>query len=201
MSDTQDLAKTVVAFANTLRPDQAGVIYVGAADNGDIEDHASDLDSLQKKFIEKTKNIYPQCPYFEVQEVREGEKACLAFVIPGGPDKPYFAGPPYFRRGSTSAKATYQEFQALLATQSGKAYEIQKWIGKSITLKNLIRESGIAYHINPQTLEASVDACNQFYVTVSFGNRKESYPLSKIEIAYDHPRDRLQIEREAYERV
>src|SRR5277367_5030243 len=94
VSDTQDIAKTVVAFANTLRPDQEGGIFVGATDEGLLEDHNADLDKLQKTFVEKTRNIYPQCPYFEAHEVREGEKACLAIVVPGGPDKPYFAGPP-----------------------------------------------------------------------------------------------------------
>ncbi len=201
VSDTQDIAKTVVAFANTLRSDQEGVIFLGASDNGLIENHSSDLDKLQKTFVDKTKSIYPECPYFEAHEVREDGKACLAVIVPGGSNKPYFAAPPYFRRASTSVKASYEEFQCLLATRSDKAYELLQWIGKPITLKNLVREAGIAYHINPQTVEATIDACNQFYVTISLGNRKHSFPLSKIDLTFDHQQNRLQIEREANERI
>jgi predicted HTH transcriptional regulator len=199
-SDTQDWVKTVVAFANSLRPDQNGVLYLGVTNKGEIQDHNTDLDSLQKKFVEKTKVIFPQCPYFEATVVSHEGKECLAITVPGGTQKPYFAGPPYFRVASTSAKATPAQFEQLLAARSDKAYELQQWVGKRITLKNLVRESGIAYHINEQTLEASLEACNQFYVTVSLGNMKRSCPLTRIDIAYDHEKDRLQIERQANER-
>jgi predicted HTH transcriptional regulator len=37
VSDTQDFAKTVVAFANTLRPDEEGVLLIGATDQGEID--------------------------------------------------------------------------------------------------------------------------------------------------------------------
>ena len=196
VSDTQDIAKTVVAFANTLRPDQEGVIFIGATNDGFIEDHNADLDKLQKTFVEKTKNIYPECPYFEAHEVKEDRRACLAVVVPGGSNKPYFGGPPYFRRASTSVKASYEEFRGLLATRSGKAYELQQWIGKQVTLKNFVRRPSVAYQVDVQVLQAEVVDCNQFYLTVFLNNRKWSYSLASLEISYDHVQNRLQIERE-----
>jgi len=187
VSDTQDIAKTIVAFANTLRPDQEGVIFLGATDKGLIEDHGSDLDKLQRKFVDKTKNIYPECPYFEAHEVKEGDKACLAIVVPGGANRPYFAGPPYFRRASTSAKATREEFEQLLAARSSKAYELQQWIGKSITLHMV---DGPPAH---RVREVAVETCNHFYVTLFKDTWKVSYPLRMVELSFDHSQNRLEL--------
>jgi predicted HTH transcriptional regulator len=74
VSDTQDFTKTVVAFANTLRPDEEGVLLIGATDRGEIEDHNSNYDEMQKSFIKRTNDIYPERPNYYTVEVREGER-------------------------------------------------------------------------------------------------------------------------------
>lgn len=70
-ADTQDWVKSVVAFANTLRPEDFGVLFLGVTNKGEIQGQKDDLDSLQKKFVEKTRIIYPECPYYETYEVIE----------------------------------------------------------------------------------------------------------------------------------
>src|SRR5271170_7498240 len=89
VSDTQDFPKTVVAFANTFRPDEEGILFIGATDKGEIEDHNSSLDQMQRTFIQKTRDIYPEPPYYHTAEVREDGRSCLAVVVPGGGLKPY----------------------------------------------------------------------------------------------------------------
>ncbi len=197
VSDTQDFAKNVVAYANSLRPDEEGVLFIGATDKGEIEDHKSSLDQMQKTFIQKTRDIYPEPPYYYTVEVSEENRSRLAVVVPGGRLKPYFAGPPYLRVLSTSAKATTAQYEQLLASRSDKAYELQQWIGRSITVKTFVRRVGIHYQIDERENEAVIEGCNQFYLTVRLNNRLWSYSLNKLDLAYDHPRNRLQIEREA----
>ncbi len=84
----------------------------------------------------------------------------------------------------------------MLAGRSGKGYELQQWIGKQVTLKEFVRRPSVAYQVDVQTLQAEVLECNQFYLTVFLNNRKCSYPLTSLEISYDHVQNRLQIERE-----
>lgn len=196
-ADTQDWVKSVVAFANTLRPEQNGVLFLGVNNKGEIQAHKDDLDSLQRKFAEKTRIIYPECPYYETYEVKDDEKRCLAIVVPGGSRKPYFAGPPYVRVASTSERPSPEQFERLLATRSDKAYQLQQWIDRLITLRFFSRRQGMGYQLDQSTHDAKILDCNQFYVTVNFNNRKWSYPLSRVEIAYDHVRDRLELETSA----
>jgi len=196
-ADTQDWVKSMVAFANTLRPNQFGVLFLGVTNKGEIQGHKDDLDSLQRKFVEKTRIIYPECPHYETYEIQEDTRSCLAIVIPGGTLKPYFAGPPYLRIASTSERPTTEQYERLLATRNDKAYLLQAWIGRLITLRFFSRRQGMGYQLDQSTNDANVIDCNQFYVTVQFNNRKWSYPLSRVEIAYDHVRDRLELETTA----
>ncbi|MFZ0663370.1 MAG: ATP-binding protein [Acidobacteriaceae bacterium] len=194
MGDAQDWVKTVVAFANTLIPEQEGILFLGVTDKGDIQNHNTDLDSLQKKFVEKTRVIYPECPYYRTQELGKDGRSCLAIVIPGGTRKPYFAGPPYFRVASTAHAATPEQFEQLLATRSDKAYFLHQWIDRAITIRIFSRIEGVAYRMDKHEGDAKLLACNGFYVTVSLNNGKWSYPLTRVNIAFDHRKDRLEIE-------
>lgn len=115
-------------------------------------------------------------------------------MVPGGPLKPYFAGPPYLRVASISERPSLEQFERLLSTRSDKAYLLQKWIKRQITLRFFSRRQGMGYQLDQSTHEAKVLECNQFYVTVEFNNRRWSYPLSRVEIAYDHVGDRLELE-------
>lgn len=194
-SDTQDILKTVVAFANTLRPDQEGVLFLGVTDKGIIQGHNStELDSLQKKFVDKTQNIYPERPYYTTHTVHKDDKSCLAIVISGGSHKPYFAGPPYLRIASTTKAASQEQFEQLLATRSDKAYFLQQWLDRAITIRTFSRIEGIAYRMDKHESEATLLACNGFYVTVFLNNGRWSYPLNRVDIAFDHRKDRLEIE-------
>jgi len=193
-SDTQDWVKTVVAFANSLRPDQEGVLFLGVTDKGEIQDHNTDLDSLQKKFSEKMKIIYPEGVYYDATEVSDGPRKCLAIVVPGGAQKPYFAGPPYLRVASTSVKPSPDQYERLLATRSDKAYKLQEWIGQAVTLKTSKRLNGVAFQIDTYESEAEVIDCNQFYLTVKYNNQKQSFSLGKLSISYNHQRDHLLVE-------
>jgi predicted HTH transcriptional regulator len=195
VSDGRDWAKTVVAFANTLPSGQEGVLFIGATDAGEIESRHSNLDSIQKTLSDKMLSVYPPI-YYTRRVVQESARECLAVIVPGSPLSPHFAGPPYVRVGSQSFVASSQQYESLLAARTGKAYELQRWEGKLITLLTLSRQNGIAYVVNKNSQQATVVGANQFYLTVSFGNRTYSYPLSRIEISFDHTAGRLEVQLE-----
>jgi hypothetical protein len=193
VGDSKDWIKTVVAFANTLDPSQEGVLFIGATDKGEIEGNNSNFDKLQKTFSEKIQSVYPNI-YYTTRIVRENDRECLAVIVPGSSSKPHFAGPLYLRDGSHTEVADAKQYELLLSSRMSKAQELQRWIEKSITVRLFSRRAGMAYVLDQSELEAQVTACNQFYVTVILNNRLWSYPLSRVEIAYDHRSNRLELE-------
>jgi predicted HTH transcriptional regulator len=194
VGDSKDWVKTVVAFANTLDPSQEGVLFIGVTDKGDIEANISNLDKLQKTFSEKMQGVYPSL-YYTTKTLKEDLRECLAVIVPGSPSKPHFAGPLYLRDGSQSVVAKAEQYDLLLAARTSKANELQRWIAKEISIVEYRRQAGVGYVIHKSSTVAKIEGCNQFYVTASMGNRKISYALASVEIAYDHQFDRLQIER------
>jgi hypothetical protein len=193
--DYKDWVKTVVAFANTLANDQEGVLFIGATNSGEIEERPANFDKLQMTFSEKMQAAYPPI-YYSTTTVRENGRECLTVIIPGSPSRPHFAGPPYLRDGSRTIVADSERYEALLGARIGKVHELQKWIGKSISVRILTRQSGMAYVVNQNLHQATLVRANQFYVTVSFGNRVDSYPLNRFEISFDNVAGRLEIEVE-----
>jgi hypothetical protein len=185
--------KTVVAFANSLEPNQEGVLFIGATDKGQIESNLANLDKLQKTFSEKMQSVYPPV-YYTTKIVSADGRECLAVIVPGSSAKPHYAGPLYLRDGSQTVVATGERHDAMLALRLGKTRELQRWVGKSITLRIISRRQGMGYALDQSEHDAAVLACNQFYLTLKFNNRQWSYPLSRFDIAYDHVRDRLEIE-------
>jgi predicted HTH transcriptional regulator len=185
----------VVAFANTLRDDQEGVLFIGATDEGTIQDVSTNLDKLQMTFSEKIQSIYPPV-YYTTETVQEDGKECLAIIVSGSSLRPHFAGPPFLRDGSRTVVATSERYESLLAARTGKAFELQRWQGKTISVRTFTRLAGMAYVVNEHVEMAEVLYANQFYVTVSFGNRNVSYPLNRVEISYDNAANRLELQIE-----
>jgi predicted HTH transcriptional regulator len=192
--DHKDWVKTIVAFANSLDPSQEGVLFIGATNAGQIEEKPTDLDKLQMTLSEKTNNIYPSA-FYQTRAVKEQGRECLAVIVPGSPAKPHFAGPPYLRDLSKTVITSTERYESLLAIRTSKAFELQKWNGRDITLVEIHRYAGIQYQVERGSRIAQVVQCNQFYLTLIVGGRKTSYPLKSFEISYDHDSDRLQIER------
>jgi hypothetical protein len=193
VGDSKDWVKTVVAFANTLEPSEQGVLFIGATDSGEIEPTAANLDKLQKTFSEKMQSAYPPIIY-TTKAVAENGRECLAVIIAGSTAKPHFAAPPYLRDGSQTVIPDASKYDSLLAARTSKAQELQRWVGRKITLRMVLRRMGVAFQLDQSFHDAQVLGCNQFYVSLEYNNQHWAYPLSRIEVAYDYRKNQLQLE-------
>lgn len=193
IGDSRDWLKTVVAFANTLETNQVGVLFIGVKDDGEIEEGGTNLDKLQKTFSEKLQNAYPPI-YYSIRAIAREGRECLAVIVPGSPSKPHYAGPAYLRDGSQTIVAKTEQHESLLSNRIGKARALQAWIGKAITVRTFSRRQGMGFQLDQSELEAKVIECNQFFLTVDMNSGRWSYPFGRFEIAYDHKRNRLEIE-------
>jgi predicted HTH transcriptional regulator len=139
---TKHTLRTLIAFANSTPVGYPAVLFIGVADDGQIEGMSdSELDSAQKNLRREAENAYPPIPYFP-RIVNGPTGKFLAVVVPGSPDRPHFAGASYIRQGSESVEASSSQFQALLAERSSKVYEIRKWIGKDISFSTPSQGTG-----------------------------------------------------------
>jgi predicted HTH transcriptional regulator len=56
-ADFRGWVKTVVAFSNSLAPDQPGVLFIGVNDNGTIQEQQPNFVEFQKKVSGEFTNI------------------------------------------------------------------------------------------------------------------------------------------------
>lgn len=198
-NDLGDCLKTAVAFANSTPVGYPAIMFVGVTNTGQIEG-VPNPDNIQKSVSEKIARAYP--PIYTVTRILSKEgKQFLAVVIPGSENRPHFAGQSYIRDGSQSMSASKAQFESLVAQRNSKTYEILKWKAKSITvgMYNAVAEiRGIAAigakPPEPLPIPAIVVDCTQFYVTLrktQRGSELISFPLSTVEISFDHKNDRL----------
>ena len=178
-TDTGDILKTLVAFANSTPVGYPAVLFVGVFDDGRIQDMTdAELDSAQKSLRREAEKAYPPIPYFP-RIINSEQGKFLAVVVPGSHERPHFAGPSYVREGSESPKASSEQFQTLVAERSDKAYEIRKWIGKSISV------SRPEQHSEGNHWCTLLD-CNQFWVSVRFvrDGAVKHWPLECVRLSF-----------------
>jgi hypothetical protein len=196
-SDSKDWVKTVVAFANSAPVGYPAILFIGARDDGTIEEK-SNLDSLQRTLSEKLSAVYPVV-YYLPKVLRHNHKEFLAVIIPGSENRPHFAGPAFIREGSKSIQSSAAQFGILVAERNSKVREIRSWKGKLVTFQRSATKELNAVHVLGTIdgkLAGVVTDCNQFFVTVESTTRKGSlisFPLEQIEINFDHFSDRLEL--------
>lgn len=101
----EEVAKTIVAFANSLRDDQEGILFIGVADNGAIKG-VSNPDKKQKWVSHIAREtVFPSVP-IEQHVLEVDGQAVVAVLVRRSYCGPHFAGPAYIRVGSQSLVAS-----------------------------------------------------------------------------------------------
>lgn len=131
-SDLKDLQKTLVAFANSVKPDHVATIFIGERNDNTVVG-VTDPDSIQKRVRKECENVYPEISWRSKVYEKDG-KYCVRVEIEYSGDTPHFAGPAWVRRGSSTEKATEEMFQRLIDIRSGIVRELSKWLDKEITI-------------------------------------------------------------------
>ena len=193
-SDHKDWLKTVVAFANSTPIGYPAVLFIGAKDDGTIENGPKNLDSLQKTFNKKMENAYPTI-YYLAKVLSDGDRQCLAIVVPGSDNRPHFAGQSYVRVGSETWVASVAQFDKLVAERQSKPYEILQWKGKQVLVEVMRMEKiEVLGAVHSSSVLTVVD-CNTFYVTLQYSESKYlAYSLHRVNLSFDTVNDRLKLE-------
>lgn len=195
VGDSKDWLKTVVAFANSTPFGFPAVLFIGARDDGTIEDRDTNFDTLQKTFNKAIGDYAYPTIYYLTRLLDEGGKQCLAVIVPGSANRPHFAGRAYVRVGSVTKDASEPQFDSLIAERQSKAYEILRWQGQEVSVEFI--EADAEYGRIRSLQVFMVIACNAFYTTLQQAAGKQiCVPLPRIRISFDTDSNRLKLEVE-----
>lgn len=197
VGDSKDWRKTAVAFANSAPIGLPAVLYIGVKNSGEIETPQRDLDEAQKKFNSQMGSVYPRIAYIP-KIIAEDGRQVLAVIVPGSDLRPHFSGLSYVRRGSESIEASETQFDEFIARRSAKAEFILRYKGQIVNAIHRGTSQGGWSGADTSAFgdnKVVVAECNQFFVTFQTSNgTKFSFPLSRVEINFDHERNKLQLE-------
>ncbi len=199
-SDLGDLLKTLVAFANSVKPEHKAVILIGEKDDGTILG-VRNPDKIQMKVRETCDKIYP--PILWRPEVYEKEgKYCVRIEIEYDGDTPHFGGIAWVRKGSETIKASDEVFQKLIELRLGKVRKLAEWIGKEIVVEpdlgsiTISTRRTVAPDAHPRLrapIKATLLEVNNFWMKFIHENRNWSEPLEKIVLNWDDKDDCLKL--------
>jgi hypothetical protein len=201
-SDLRDLPKTLVAFANSVKPGHTAVILIGEMNDGTAQG-VTDPDKIQKTIRADAERIYPPILWKSFVYEKDG-KPCMRVEIEYDGETPHFGDAAWIRRGSVTEKASDEVFQHLVEFRLSKVRQLAKWIGEGITVSpDLEMPLGMPstyptrtlIHprwVSPETVRLL--SVNSFWVTFQQGDgRRASEPLEKIVLSWDDENDRLRV--------
>lgn len=133
-ADPQEIKKAVVAFANTVRNPNEGVLFIGVEDKtGKPTGELGDMDSARRKTRKAIDSCYPPIDTY-MRTFKVDGKDVIAVVVPESLKAPHFVGKAFVRVGDTSKEASDEQLQVLVEDRLSQARELRKWIDKQVTI-------------------------------------------------------------------
>jgi len=207
-SDLKDLLKTLVAFANSVKPNHKAILLIGERDDGIVQG-VTNPDNIQKQIRKDCEKIYP--PIIWRSTVYEKEnKFCIRVEVDYDGETPHFGGIAWVRKGSESIIASEEMFQQLIDLRLELVRELALWLDKEVSvygdqssIPSKPRNPNVHYspfdigfiHRWKAETSAKIVSVNKFWVT--FENiethEKMSEPLGKLTLSYDDKKERLKV--------
>lgn len=202
-SDLKDLLKTLVAFANSVKPRHTAILLIGEKNDGSIQG-VKNPENIQKNVRETADRIYPPILYKSYVYEKEG-KTCVKVEIEYSGETPHFGGAAWVRQGSATKEASDEVFQKLIEFRLGKVRELAMWVDKDVIVESdtgTVMDSrlGENYMVIPRLSpnirvpqKATLLFVNNFWVTFKLKDRQYSEPLEKIILSWDDDHKSLKL--------
>lgn len=130
--DAGEIRKAVVAFANTVRSPDAGVLFLGLDANGSPTGLIPDADQAQRNVKVYLESCYPPIRGIRPHVLMIEDKAVVAIEVPESRNAPHFTGPAYTRIGSRSEQASPEMLDEMIADRTQAARILRPWVGDAI---------------------------------------------------------------------
>lgn len=190
-SDTKDLLKTLVAFANSVKPGQTATLLIGEMNDGTVQG-VTNSDSMQKRVNRLCKEeIYPPLVEYSCYGYQKDGKTCVRVEIQHDGNTPRFGGPAWVRKGSETIVASPEMFQKLIEFRNSKLWQLREWIGKEVSSRGetgnaLVRQR--IYGVPITLVEISAH-----YIVVNDRGDIHSELLDNVTISWDPQQRRLRL--------
>ncbi len=196
----------MVAFANSVAPDDTAIIFIGEKDDGAVQG-ATNIENIQKAVTREAEKIYPEI-YFRTEVYERDGKQCVRVNIKHNGLAPHFGGPAWVRRGSQTIKATEQLYQQMLEQRQGKLRVLLQCLNRDITVEGTEPPPMLSMRNEPfaflskewsvGTHHATLAAVNTHWVTFSVhitqtDRAERSEPMEKLWLSWDDERKRLKV--------
>ena len=194
-SDLKDLLKTIVSFANSVKPNEIATVLIGERDDRSVQG-VTDPDKIQKKVRQECEKVYPPISYSIGLYTNSG-KTCVKLEIRHDGETPHFGSPAWIRMGSETIKATEEQFQKLIELRLSKTRELTFWLNKWITVVGDLKSDPypqLIWEWHGGEKEALIKEIKTHWVTfMKSGGEHVSVSLEKISISYDDRKHRLKV--------
>ena len=198
-SDLKDLLKTLVAFANSVAPDDTARIFIGECDDGTVQG-VTNPDNIQKAVKKEADKIYPEIR-FKTEVYENDSKRCVRVEIKHNGLAPHFAGAAWVRKGTETIKATDELYQQMVEFRQGKVRELSRWLKQDITVegsqqKAFLADPYITSEWSVGVHNATLEVVNSHWVTFKLYTAprvEKSEPMEKLLLSWDDDRKRLKV--------
>jgi hypothetical protein len=167
--NTEDIAKTIVAFANSLPDGHKGILFIGVSNKGVVEG-VDDADGLQKRVrYAAEEKCYPPIQLgHNCRVIQSDGKDVVAVIVEASYNRPHFTGPSYVRVGSETVTATPKQFEQLIASRNSKARPLLEATRKGQGITVFYWMYGISNRLaGPATFsDCTVIECTPHYVVL-----------------------------------
>jgi predicted HTH transcriptional regulator len=183
-ASTEDICKTLVAFANSLSDGEEGILFIGISDKGDPIG-VPNTDKRQKDIRRYAEDkCYPSIPV-QCEVIEESGVQVIAVTVYPSYNRPHFAGPAYVRIGSESVKVSKELFETLITSRNDKARRLlqEKAQDRSVVLDRYLSGFSICKIVdcNPHFVRFCDERTNEIF----------SAPIERIYLSWDGKRDLL----------
>jgi len=187
--------QATIAFANSTPIGYPAVLFIGVDDSGKIQDGGNPESDMKSYSDHISAHSYPPI-YTHPHALSNDGKECVAVIIPGSDLRPHFAGKAYIREGTQTKEASPEQVAALVAQTNSKTRELLAWAGKEITFATM-SPAPHGYQDSYSSGPVRVSAANSHYATFQIVNSGPdnlvSYSVHRLELGFDHRRNRLTV--------
>jgi hypothetical protein len=189
-NDLGDLLKTLVAFANSVAPNDTAQIFIGERDDGSVQG-VTNADNIQKSVKKEADKIYPEIYYRTEVYERDGKK-CVRVDVKHNGLAPHFGGASWVRKGPTTILATPEVYQQLIELRLAKTRELRQWLGKTVSVSWSNRAHGV-FGPNWGQYPCTLVEVTGYFSTFADGQRRQSEPNEWLVLGWDGSNNRLHI--------
>jgi hypothetical protein len=195
---SEDIARTLVAFANSVQIGSSAVLFIGITDEGRIVG-VRNPDALQKTVRQVCEQkCHPQVEAtISALSVQSDDRSAdiVAVEAAASTRGPHFLGPAYVRVGAETVKLRDEQYDELFTRRLGKARQLLDWKSAIITVIVHGKKLGTTKRAGPDyraTHECTIEEVTPHFVRFNLLGFEQrcAEPMENLTLSWDEEQHR-----------